>query len=201
MTNTHLNTEEKTAINWPTSKGDPVKPVWSYGGKNGLSQTEALRAFAHDLVAVIKEFELPLQEAMREAGGDGLSAYPYIRMLTKRINGLESANIDLRASLRREENARKVLAGTNQRLVEGDQEDRSRAVMTKNQLPKSAEVVAYEETWRIFKETGKSCFEAATVGDDPKYLENRLRLAFEVAWNGAMNWMEGRTLKEIKNDK
>lgn len=99
--------EEQTTINWPTSKGDPIRPVWSYGGKKGMSQTEALRAFAHDLVATIKEFELPLKAAMKQAGGDGLGTYPYIKMLTRRINGLESENTDLRASLRREENARK----------------------------------------------------------------------------------------------
>lgn len=69
------------------------------------------------------------------------------------------------------------------------------------QLPVSAEVAAYDEQWRIFTEVGKACFDPSTVGDDPKYLENRLRLAFEVAWNGAIGWIEGRTLKEIKNDK
>jgi hypothetical protein len=114
--NEQVPAEERTAINWPTSKGDPIKPVWSYGGKKGLSQAEALRAFAHDLVEIIKEFEMPLKEAMKQAGGDGLSAYPYIKMLTRRINGLESANTDLRASLRHEENARKVLADENDRL-------------------------------------------------------------------------------------
>lgn len=108
--------EEKTAINWPTSKGDPIKPVWSYGGKKGMYQAEALRAFAHDLVEIIKEFELPVKEAMRQAGGDGLSAYPYIKMLMKRINGLEAANTDLRASLRREENARDNAVRENDRL-------------------------------------------------------------------------------------
>lgn len=100
MTEEQPTAEERTAINWPTSKGDPIKPVWSYGGKKGLSQAEALRAFAHDLVEIVKEFEMPLKEAMKQAGGDGLSAYPYIRMLTRRINGLEAANTDLRASLR-----------------------------------------------------------------------------------------------------
>jgi hypothetical protein len=114
--NEQVPAEERTAINWPTSKGDPIKPVWSYGGKKGLSQAEALRAFAHDLVATIKEFEMPLREAMKQAAGDGLSTWPYIKMLTKRINGLEVANTDLRASLAREENARKVLADENNRL-------------------------------------------------------------------------------------
>lgn len=74
--------------------------------------------------------------------------------------------------------------------------------MTNTKLVVSAEVAAYNEQWRVFKEVvGKYCFDTATIGDDPQYLDNRLRLAFEVAWNGAMNWIESRTLKEIKNDK
>lgn len=74
--------------------------------------------------------------------------------------------------------------------------------MTNTKLTKSPEVTAYDEQWRVFKDVvGKHCFDPNSVGDDPKYLENRLRLAFEVAWNGAMNWIESRTLREIKNDR
>jgi len=74
--------------------------------------------------------------------------------------------------------------------------------MTNTKLQVSPEVAAYNEQWRIFKDVvGKHCFDPSTVGDDPKYLENRLLLAFEVAWNGAMTWVEGRALREIKNDK
>ena len=70
--------------------------------------------------------------------------------------------------------------------------------MTNTKLQVTPEVAAYNEQWRVFKDVvGKHCFDPGTVGDDPQYLENRLRIAFEVAWNGAMNWMESRTLKEI----
>lgn len=102
-----------TAINWPTSKGDPIKPVWSYGGKKGLYQAEALRAFAHDLVEIIREHELPLKAAMKQAGGDGLNVGAYIKTLVKRINGLESANTDLRRDLARTESARVAILAEN----------------------------------------------------------------------------------------
>lgn len=79
----------KESFSWPTSKGDPIGPVWSYAGKKGMYQAEALRAFAHDLVDRIKEFELPVREAMKAAGGDGLDAFAYCRMLQRRLEGKE----------------------------------------------------------------------------------------------------------------
>jgi hypothetical protein len=70
-----------------------------------------------------------------------------------------------------------------------------------NKLQVSLEVAAYNEQWRRLKEVHGSLFDTADIGSDPKYLENRIRLTFEIAWNCAMNWIESRTLKEIKNDK
>lgn len=72
---------------------------------------------------------------------------------------------------------------------------------SKTQLPMSAEVTAYNEAWRVHRELFERNFDPSTVGTDPKYIENRLLLAFENGWNGAMNWIESRTLKEIKDDK
>lgn len=78
----------KESFSWPTSKGDPIGPVWSYGGKKGMYQDEALRAFAHDLVDRIKEFEMPVREAMKAARGDGLDAFAYCRLLQRKNDNL-----------------------------------------------------------------------------------------------------------------
>jgi hypothetical protein len=61
----------------------------------------------------------------------------------------------------------------------------------------SPEVAAYNEAWRVMTAINKSMFEPATVGADPKYLENRLRLAFETGWNSCAHWFESRTIKEL----
>ena len=45
------------------------------------------------------------------------------------------------------------------------------------------EVAAYKEAWRVMKALHKNNFDPSTVGADPKYLENRLLLAFEHGWN------------------
>jgi hypothetical protein len=53
-----------------------------------MYQAEALRAFAHDLADRIKEFELPVRQAMKAAAGDGLDAFAYSRMLQRRLDGM-----------------------------------------------------------------------------------------------------------------
>lgn len=78
---------------------------------------------------------------------------------------------------------------------------RSEQPVTKKVMQVSPEVAAYNEAWRVHSELFRGSFDPATVGTDPKYIENRLRLAFENGWNGGMNWIESRTLKEIKNDR
>lgn len=73
---------------------------------------------------------------------------------------------------------------------------------TERTLPKqpvSAEMAAYNEAWRVMTALHKSMFQPATVGTDPQYLENRLRLAFEHGWNSCANWFEARTIKEISS--
>ena len=65
----------------------------------------------------------------------------------------------------------------------------------------SAEVAAYNEAWRQLREIHGSLFDLADIGSDPKYLDNRLRLVFEIGWNNAMNWIESRTLKELMEKK
>jgi hypothetical protein len=85
-----------TEIEWPQSKGDPIGPVWSYAKKKGMYQAEALRMMAHDLAHRIKELELPLHKAMREARGDGLTTMAYIKMLTGEVNQLTQENHRLR---------------------------------------------------------------------------------------------------------
>lgn len=68
----------------------------------------------------------------------------------------------------------------------------------------SAEVAAYNEALRVFREIFRDHFSPGTLGLDAeagKYLENRLLTAFENGWNSCANWLESRTLREIKNDK
>ncbi len=88
-----------TVIDWPQSSGDPIMPVWSYGGKKRMYAAEALRMMAHDLVARIKELELPYHKAMKEANGDGLSPMAFIKLQTKQINRLEQENVKLRREI------------------------------------------------------------------------------------------------------
>lgn len=90
-----------TQIEWPQSKGDPIYPCWSFGGKKGMYEAQALRMMAHSLVERIKELELPLHKAMKEAAGDGLTAMAYIKMLTRRLNNSERENYRLRKQVER----------------------------------------------------------------------------------------------------
>lgn len=104
------------SINWPVSRGEPSKPTWSYGGNRKLHETAALRLFAHDLVERIRQLELPVRQAMKEARGDGLDALAYCRMMQRRLDGmtrerdrLQSELTELRRDLAREANARVVM--------------------------------------------------------------------------------------------
>jgi len=103
--------DERTLFSWPTSKGDPIGPVWSYGGKKGMYQAEALRMFAHYLVDRIKELELPVREAMKLASGDGLSTVAYCKMMQKRLDGVTRERDRL-------ENRLEVYADNGERLPE-----------------------------------------------------------------------------------
>jgi hypothetical protein len=94
-----MNTELPSSdgrLKWPQSKGDPIGPVWSYAGKKRMYEAEALRMMAQDLVEHIRQLELPVKEAMREARSDGLHELVYERMMQKRVNGLELENNRLR---------------------------------------------------------------------------------------------------------
>lgn len=104
MTSDSLSSEievSKTKIEWPQSKGDPIRPVWSYAKKKGMYEAEALRMMAHDLVERLKELELPLHKAMKAAFGDGLTEMAYIKMMTTRLNASERENYRLRKQLER----------------------------------------------------------------------------------------------------
>jgi hypothetical protein len=101
----------QTKIEWPQSKGDPIRPVWSYAKKKGMYEAEALRMMAHDLVERLKELELPLRRAMKEASGDGLTEMAYIKMMNQRLNASERENYRLRKQIER-------LAGEVQTLQE-----------------------------------------------------------------------------------
>lgn len=90
-----------TKIEWPQSKGDPIRPVWSYAKKKGMYEAEALRMMAHDLVQRLKELELPLHRAMKEAAGDGLTEMAYVKMMTQRLNNSERENYRLRKQVER----------------------------------------------------------------------------------------------------
>lgn len=91
---------EKEPIHWPISRGDPIGPVWSYGDKKGMYEAEALRAFARDLIERIKDFELPVREAMKAAGGDGIDTMAYCRMLQKRLDGMTRERDRLQAGVK-----------------------------------------------------------------------------------------------------
>jgi hypothetical protein len=138
----------KESFSWPTSKGDPIGPVWSYGGKKGMYQAEALRAFAHDLVDRIKEFELPVREAMKAAAGDGLNAFAYCRMLQRRLDGKE----------REIERLQRENAGLRDAMELDHLDDRKRAVASY-----SAPEPPAEHEWslitRIKADIVANCFE------------------------------------------
>lgn len=81
-------TAEPPAVTWPQSKGDPAGPVWSYGGKKRMSQTEALRMMAHDLVERIKWLEAEPRAVLKQARDiDGVDAFALIKALHKTIDG------------------------------------------------------------------------------------------------------------------
>lgn len=67
-----------------------------------------------------------------------------------------------------------------------------------NELGVTPEVAAYNEAWRVMKELHKSTFSTATVGNDPQYLHNRLRVAFEHGWNECARYFESRTIKQLQ---
>jgi len=96
-----MSNANEPAFQWPTAKGDPIKPVWSYGGRNGMYEAAALRAFAHDLVERIKHLELPVREAMKAATGDGLNVIAYCQMLHRRLDGITRERDALLAKLER----------------------------------------------------------------------------------------------------
>lgn len=85
-------------IEWPTCKGDPIYPQWTHGGKRGMYEAQALRLFAHDLVERIKQLELPVREAMKEAGY-GLDAFAYASMMQRRLEGMTQDRDRLQSQL------------------------------------------------------------------------------------------------------
>lgn len=91
----------QTKIEWPQSKGDPIFPCWSYAKKKRMYEADALRMMAHDLVQRLRELELPLHKAMKEAAGDGLTEMAYIKMMTRRLNNSERENYRLRKQIER----------------------------------------------------------------------------------------------------
>jgi hypothetical protein len=72
------------------------------------------------------------------------------------------------------------------------------ALTNEKQLPVTPEVAAYNEAWRVLKALQKRSFEPIAEGADPKYLENRLHLAFEHGWNECARYFESRTIKQLQ---
>lgn len=82
------SSSEPPAVTWPQSKGDPIGPVWSYGGKKRMHQAEALRMMAHDLVERIKWLEAEPRAVLKQAQDiDGVDTFALIKALHKTIDG------------------------------------------------------------------------------------------------------------------
>jgi len=66
------------------------------------------------------------------------------------------------------------------------------------ELRVTPEVAAYNEAWRVMQALHRRCFEPIAAEADPKYLENRLHLAFEHGWNECARYFESRTIKQLQ---
>jgi hypothetical protein len=112
MTGTRITTMSieqpvtKERVQWPTSKGDPIGPVWSYGGRKGMYQAEALRMFAHDLIDRLNLLEAPPREVMKQASDrDGVDTVALINAQLKTIKGQRRHIATLEAKLRASDKA------------------------------------------------------------------------------------------------
>lgn len=75
----------------------------------------------------------------------------------------------------------------------------SEALSNENRsLPVTPEVAAYNEAWRVLVALHPSLFALPINPGGEKYLENRLRLAFEHGWNQCAIFFESRTIKQLQ---
>jgi hypothetical protein len=83
---THPSSNPRFTPQWPTSKGDPIYPCWSYGGRTGMYQADALRMMAHDLVETIRQLTMPFDELIEQSREkEGVDTGVFMTRLWKKV--------------------------------------------------------------------------------------------------------------------
>jgi hypothetical protein len=131
---THPSSNPRFTPQWPTSKGDPIYPCWSYGGRTGMYQADALRMMAHDLVETIRQLTMPFDELIEQSREkEGVDTGVFMTRLWKKVEDqkreLARLNEKLSAADEPSADAEKILEAYDACWIEDETGGHSRRTM------------------------------------------------------------------------